>query len=503
MVKNSAMSAAAIAAQGILYSRSMHDYIKHVVWPIVEPATPFIDNWHIHAICEHLEAVLNGEITDLLINMPPRFMKSLLIAVSLPTFSWIDRPETKFIFASYSGQLSTRDAVKARRVIDNKLYRKYYGDRFELTSDQNVKTRYENDKTGYRISTSIGGVGTGEGGDIIVVDDPHNVLEAESDTKRLEAIEWWDETMSTRGNNPETAARIIVMQRVHGNDLSGHTLRKGGYEHLMIPMRFEEKRVCVTCLGRVDPRTEEGELAWPTRFTEKATKKLEQKLGNYGTAGQFQQRPASREGAIFKRAWFKRYTELTKPDMKVQVWDTAQKDNQRSDWTVCGTFFIKDNHAYLQNIRRERLEYPDLKTKAKLWYMADMPNVIVIEDKGHGTALIQELRQAGGYPVEGMEPGDLSKELRAEQEAAMAEGGNLSFPAKEPEWWDLFDEELFDFPAVAHDDQTDVVVMFLKWFRTRIHSPFSGFGSAGPSPITSSGSMSDRMLIPASPFGTF
>ena len=495
MVKKSAMTAAAVAAQGILYSRNMHEYIKNVAWPVVEPATPFIDNWHIHVICEHLEAVLRGEIPNLLINMPPRFMKSLLIAVSLPTFSWIDTPEKKFIFASYSGQLSTRDAVKARRVIDSNIYKKYYGDRFELTSDQNVKTRYENDKTGYRISTSIGGLGTGEGGDIIVVDDPHNVLEAESDAKRFEVIEWWDETMSTRLNNPDTGSKIIVMQRVHGNDLAGHVLRKGGYEHLMIPMRFEEKRVCVTVLGRVDPREGDGELAWPGRFSEKATTKIEKEMGSYATAGQFQQRPASREGAIFKRNWFPRYTELTKPDMKVQVYDTAQKDKERNDFTVCGTFFIKDNHAYLQNIRRDRMEYPELKLKAKLWYMADMPNVMVIEDKGNGTSLIQDLRTTGGYPVEAMEPGDASKELRAEREASMAEAGNLSIPMSAP-WLDVFEDELFDFPAVAHDDQTDVVVIFLNWFRTRVHTPFSGFGSFGPSAITNHDTMAGRMLAP-------
>jgi len=363
-----------------------------------------------------------------------------------------------------------------------------------MTSDQNVKNRYENDKTGYRISTSVGGLGTGEGGDIIVVDDPHNVLEGESDAKRMEVIDWWDETMSTRLNDPDTGSKVIVMQRVHGGDLSGHVLRKGGYEHLMIPMRFEEKRVCVTVLGRVDPRVEDGELAWPDRFSESATTKLERAMGAYATAGQFQQRPASREGAIFKRHWFPRYKELEVPDMKVQVYDTAQKDKERNDFTVCGTWWVKNRQAYLVNVRRERLDYPSLKTKFGLWHIADRPNVILIEDKGNGTALIQETRNVGGYPVVAVEPGDASKELRAEQESAICEAGCVWFPANEDlSWWSVYDEELFDFPAVIHDDQTDMTTIFLRWFRTSNFTPFGGFGYAGESQVTSA-AVYGRML---------
>lgn len=471
-----------------LYERSMADYIQGVVWPVVEPKTRYVDNWHIHAICEHLQAVINGDIQNLLINMPPRFMKSLIIAVSLPTFAWVKRPDMRFIYASYSGQLSTRDAVKARRVIESPHYQQYFHDRFRMTSDQNVKNRYENDKTGYRISTSVGGLGTGEGGDIIVVDDPHNVLEGESDAKRLEVIEWWDETMSTRLNDPDTGSKIIVMQRVHGQDLSGHVLRKGGYEHLMIPMRFEEKRACVTVLGRIDPRTSDGELAWPDRFSENATAKLEKAMGSYATAGQFQQRPASREGAIFKRNWFPRYTSLPKPDMVVQTLDTATKDDQRNDYSALGTWYVyaAERKARLARVRRERLDYPNLKLKVALWYIADRPNLLIVEDKGNGTALLQEFRQKGGFALRAQEPGDTNKEIRAEQEAAICESGSIELPddSLELDWWKDYDEELFDFPAAPFDDQVDMTVTFCNWFRTSIFTPFAGFGVAGESKVT-------------------
>lgn len=497
-IKGEQLTLAARELKAELYGRSMHDYIQGVSWPVVEPKTKFIDNWHIHAICEHLEAVLNGEIQNLLINMPPRFMKSLIVAVSFPTYAWVTNAEKRFIFASYAGALSTRDSVKARRVIDSPMYQQLWGDKFSMTSDQNVKNRYENDKTGYRISTSVGGLGTGEGGDIIVVDDPHNVLEGESIAKLGEAIEWWDETMSTRLNDPDTGSKIIVMQRVSAGDLSGHILRKGGYEHLMIPMRFEEKRVCITVKGRIDPRVEDGELAWPDRFSETAVQKLERAMGSHAVAGQFQQRPASREGAIFKRVWFPRYRmgTLQKPDMKVLVIDTATKDAQRNDWTAAGLFYVYsgERRAYLVKVRRERLDYPALKKKLVLWRIADQPHLIRVEDKGNGSALLQECRAEGGWPIQGYEPGDTQKEIRAEQEAAIAESGALSLPEENPdiEWLQDYEDELFEFPAGLFDDQVDFTVNFLNWFRTSIFTPFGGFVGFGTS--TASDEMRGRML---------
>ena len=208
-------------------------------WRVIEPGMPFIDNWHIEAICLHLQAVVDGLIRNLLINMPPRCMKSILVSVLFPAWVWIRHPEKRFLYSSYSQTLATDHSVATRRVIESDWYQEKWSRRFVLAGDANLKTRFENTRRGYRFSTSVGGSATGMGGDFIVADDPHNVKEAESDAIRAATIDWWDKVMSTRLNNPKTGARIIVMQRVHEADLSGHVLKKGGWDHLCLPMEYE------------------------------------------------------------------------------------------------------------------------------------------------------------------------------------------------------------------------------------------------------------------------
>ena len=197
--------------------RSLREFIKSS-WGTIEPARDFYDNWHTDAISEHLEAVAHGDIKRLIINVPPRHMKSISVAVALPAWVWTIMPQKRFLFASYALSLSVRDSVKCRRLIDSQWYKTHFGQTFELTSDQNQKQRFENDKTGYRIATSVDGALTGEGGDIIVIDDPHNVREAESSAVRESVLDWWDQAMQTRLNDPKTGAFVIIMQRVHEND---------------------------------------------------------------------------------------------------------------------------------------------------------------------------------------------------------------------------------------------------------------------------------------------
>ena len=204
--------------------RSLKEFTKRA-WPTIEPGRDFYDNWHIDAVSEHLQAIVEGDIKRLIINIPPRHMKSISVAVVLPAWTWATQPDKKFLYASYAGSLSIRDSVKCRRLIDSKWYKEHFGDAFKLTSDQNQKQRFENNKTGQRIATSVDGALTGEGGDIIVIDDPHNVREAESSAVRESVLDWWDQAMQTRLNDPKTGAFVIIMQRVHENDLTGHILR--------------------------------------------------------------------------------------------------------------------------------------------------------------------------------------------------------------------------------------------------------------------------------------
>src|SRR5215472_12763100 len=209
-----------------LASRSLREFVRQA-WHVVEPSTPFVPGWHIDAIIEHLEAVTRGQIRNLLINVPPRHMKSLLVSVFWPAWEWIRHPERRWLYSSYAASLAQRDSVLCRRLIESPGYQQRWGRVFSLTSDQNTKGRFDNSRTGCRLTTSVGGAVTGEGGDRIVCDDLHNVQEAESDSIRKNTVDWFDVVMSTRVNNPKTAAKVVVMQRCHQQDLSGHLLEQG------------------------------------------------------------------------------------------------------------------------------------------------------------------------------------------------------------------------------------------------------------------------------------
>jgi len=300
-------------------------------WDILEPKNTFVKGEHLEAIVKHLEAVTNGEIQNLLINIPPRHMKSLAVSVFWPVWEWIHHPERRWLFASYALSLSIRDSVRCRRLIESDWFQSNWGDRFKLAGDQNAKHRFENDKTGARIAVSVGGSATGEGGDRVVCDDPHSVTERESDAARSAVLDWWDQTMSTRLNNPADGARVIVMQRVHEKDLAGHVLAQGGYEHLCLPAEFESTRYFLPSeIEWSDWRKTEGELLWPARFSKETLADLKVRLGPSGYAGQFQQRPVPAAGARFQKEWFRYYRttssryELLAPDGKIKTFEIEE-----------------------------------------------------------------------------------------------------------------------------------------------------------------------------------
>jgi hypothetical protein len=233
--------------------RRLLQFVKQA-WRVLEPAREYIAGWHIEAICAHLEAVSAGTIPRLLIMMPPRHMKSLLVSVFWPCWEWIRHPERRWMYCSYAASLAIRDSLQCRRLVESPWYRERWGDRFVLTSDQNEKAKFENDRSGFRLALGVGGAATGEGGDRIVVDDPHNVREANSDATREATNQWWDQVMSTRLNDPRTGAQVIVMQRVHENDLAGHLTRRGGFEELKLPAEYEGAQTVTTIGFREWPR---------------------------------------------------------------------------------------------------------------------------------------------------------------------------------------------------------------------------------------------------------
>lgn len=461
-------------------------------WHVVEPATKFVPGWHLDAIADHLEAVTRGEIRNLLINMPPRHAKSLTVSVFWPVWVWTFMPEKRWLFSSYAATLSVRDSLKCRRLIESPWFQQRWGKVFALTSDQNAKTRFENDHTGYRIATSVGGSATGEGGDFIIVDDPHSAQEALSEAKRETALIWWDETMSTRLNDQKTGSRVIVMQRLHQQDLAGHVLEQGGYEHLCLPAEYEPMTFVqgrgfvaepnVTSIGWVDPRQQPGELLWPERFGEPELAEMKKRLGTYAVAGQLQQRPSPAGGGIFHRGWWRFYRELPRRfDSLALSWDCAFKDLDTSDYVVGQVWGTVGADRYLIDQVRGRMDIVAtlraLKAQAERWPAASAK---LIEDKANGTAVIALAREhiTGLIAVE-PEGGKIA---RAQAAAPEVEAGNVYLPdpayVANAEWVPEFIEEHAAFPNGANDDQVDAATQALNWIRRRQYVP-SGIGPIG------------------------
>jgi hypothetical protein len=337
---------------------------------VLEPQTPFVDGLHVRAVCDHLQAVSEGRIQHLIVNIPPGHAKSLITAVFWPAWVWIDHAEARWLFSSYREPLATRDSLRCRRLIESSWYQRRWGSRFQLSGDQNQKNRFENTATGYRVVVPMP-AGTGERGDYTVVDDPHSVDQAESETERRAAVEWWNGSMATRLNDLTTGHRVVIMQRLHEADLTGDLLRRGGYEHLCLPAEFEPARRCTTAIGWSDPRTECGELLWPERVPQSALESLKITLGSYRYAAQYQQRPAPAEGGCFERRWWRFWRPVDRDlppvpvrlpngaiqeipavplpdrlDQQIQSWDLAFKGLPNSDYVVGQVWGTKERIAF-------------------------------------------------------------------------------------------------------------------------------------------------------------
>src|ERR1700685_428616 len=336
-------------------------------WSVLEPATPFVDGWVLWSVCEHLEAVHFGEVTRLLMNLCPGSMKSLMTEVFFPAWEWgpMKKAHYRYVSFSYSASLTERDNDKFRTLITHERYQKMYGPLRTTTQYGEVKEtegvglrnkttiKVMNTHTGWKLASSVGGVGTGERGDRIIIDDPHNVTEAESESERTKAVRWFRESISSRFNDLEKGALIIIMQRVHEEDVSGVALGPNfDYCHLMIPWEYDASRQTdaegepiSNAIGWTDPREDDGEPAWPERFPQAAMERTRRELGPYAWASQYQQSPMPRGGGMFQRAWWNLWET---PDGHFPIFDyviasldgafTEDEENDPSALTVWGVF---------------------------------------------------------------------------------------------------------------------------------------------------------------------
>jgi len=447
-----------------LRALSLRDFIRQA-WHVVEPQTKYIPGWHIDAISDHLEAVTRSEIRRLIINIPPGMMKSLSVSVFWPVWMWTFKPHLRFLTASYALSLATRDSLKSRRLIQSQWYQSRWGSVFQLTGDQNQKTRYENDKTGFRLAVSVGGA-TGERADARIIDDPHNIDDAYgSDVSREGVIDWYKSVWSEREADSRTGVEVVIMQRLHERDLSGYLLSElGGYEHLMLPMRFEAERRCVTAIGFSDPRQCEDELLCPARHDEEAVQDKEKRLGSYGAAGQLQQRPAPRGGGMFKREWFEIVSAAPRQAARVRYWDkAATEEGQGSTSFTCGVLIARDTQGaiYIEDIvrgqwasaQREIIIKQVAETDA-IKYGQHEVRIWVEQEPGSGgkDSALATIKNLSGFIVHADRVTG-SKELRADPLASQAGAGNVRIVRAE--WNHDFLERLILFPHGTYKDEID------------------------------------------------
>jgi len=444
--------AALEAVEATLCKRSFKKFV-YKTWELIEPSTPIVWNWHLEVLCDELQQVSDGVNADedLLINIPPGTAKSIFTSVLWPAWEWTRKPELRIISATYGMRLSMRDAMKMRDVVSSSWYVRNYG--VNLAEDQSAKLWYVNDHEGWRLATSTHGEGTGEHPDRIIVDDPHKADEARSEVTRKAVLDWWDRTLSTRGVS-RGVRKVVVMQRLHEEDLSAHVLAKGGkWRHLMFPMRFDSKRVHPR-----DPRTKEGELLWPALFSEDRVRQLEIDLGPYGSAGQLQQQPAPEGGGLFKGSWFKYIDELPNRKLRrVRGWDTAATEGA-GDYTVGVKMSYDDESGAIivEDVTRGQWGPNDVDEKMKTTTRMDGKQVSQREQKEPGSAgamvIATRARALVGYDY-GPSPTTGDKVTRAKPYRAQCEAGNVYL--KRAAWNAAFVAEHEIFPNGRNDDQVD------------------------------------------------
>lgn len=416
-------------------------------------------NWHIDAICAHLEAITDGRINRLLINVPPGSSKSLIVSVLWPAWEWGPKGlrSLRFLTTSFAEGNVKRDTRKHRDLTMSDWYRALWP---EVVLARTAEMSFANTDTGTREGVAFSSL-TSRRGDRLIIDDPHSTETAESDAERNATVRQFREGATNRLNDQEKSAIVVVMQRLHQNDVSGAILKFGmGYEHLCLPMEFEPERAATTSIGFVDPRQADGDLLDPVRFPRKVVSDLRRDMGSYAYAGQYQQIPASREGGLFKRAWFEIVREAPIDAKRVRAWDfaaTQKKQGNNPDWTV-GLRLSRDRSGifYLEHLVRVR-ETPGAVEALVLQTTRADGSLITVrlpQDPGQaGKAQAETLTKLlAGFSVKTQTvSGD--KVTRATPAAAQAEAGNVKLVAGP--WVEAFLDEICNFPVGAHDDQVD------------------------------------------------
>ncbi len=438
----------------------------------VSPGQQFLSNWHVEAIAHELEKVRRGETQRLIITLPPRNLKSITASVAFPAFLLGHDPSVRIVCASYSHDLATKHARDCRHVMQSRWYQRVFS-RTRIEPSKKSVAEFETTARGYRLATSVGGTLTGRGGNVILIDDPMKPEEARSETTRKAVNEWYDSTLASRLDSKTEDKTIIIMQRLHVDDLVGHVLDKGmEWSHLDLPAIAEVPQEVELGAGETH-RREVGDILHPEREPLSVLDDLKATMGSSLFSAQYQQRPVPPEGAMIKREWFREYSARPRPqhgDQIVQSWDTASKVDQTNDYSVCTTWLKRDKDYYLLDVLRVRLEHPELRRKIIAHAGAWKAKAVLIEEASSGISLIPDLKSEGKIRPIGIKPKG-SKIERLELQTISVEAGHVLLPESAP-WKGEFLDEIVAFPGGRFDDQVDSFSQFLTWVaerKVRVH----------------------------------
>ena len=457
-----------ILAPNEYYALLKQDFVAFIERAFYElnPETPFLLAPHIEVIASTLEAVRRGEERRVIINIPPRSLKSHSATVSFAAWYLGHFPAREVICVSYGQDLTEKFAFDCRQIMMSPWYRSLFGN--VLAKSNPAVKDYKTTKSGSRLAVSVGGPITGRGADLILIDDPQKPEETLSESARKAVNTWYDGTLLSRLNQKSKGAIVIIMQRLHQDDLVGHVLEQEGWKILSFPAIAEEEETHVidSPYGRRLFVRKPGDLLHPARDSKADLDKVLRTSGSYIFSSQYQQNPIPVGGNIIKTEWLQYYDPA---DIEyglysyTQSWDTASKTAEVNDYSVCTTWAVKDSKYYLLDVFRKKLEYPDL-LRAVQTQAEKYPNsTIVIEDKSSGTQLIQELQRLGMYYVKEYKPPNGSdKQVRLRLQSARFESGRVLLP-RSALWLEAYIKEITGFPGHKHDDQVDSTTQALDY----------------------------------------
>ena len=429
------------------------------VFQTINPGAVYQANWHIDLISDYLERVRSSEIKRLIINMPPRALKSVCVSVAWPTWLLGHNPAVRIMAASYSSVLSVKHSLDSRLVVSSD----WYGQLFpttRLSRKHNQKSKFLTSENGFRFATSVGGSATGEGGDFLIIDDPHNPTQINSFKARNRVIEWFEQTFVTRLNDKSKGAIVLVMQRLHEDDLSAHLISSGGWELLKIPAIASEDKVYNIGLNSYEYK--KGQVLNQERDQLAFLNNIEQEVGVRNFAAQFLQDPLSSGINLLSLEDILYYEDLTQNfEYFVLSWDTAIKVSEKSDYSVGTCWGVLSGKFYLVSMVRKKMSYPTLKNEIEKQAQKYRPRHIIIEDKASGQSLIQDLSMAGYFNIKPSKP-KLDKITRFASVVPLFQAGKVFLPSKSSFNRELI-KELTTFPNSKNDDIVDSVSQFLNF----------------------------------------